>query len=112
MGTTAATPASDHLFKVINERKAQYLTEEKAHTLHQTVPQLLSMSARARRYIHIEVVFITTHVKKPDEYYWVKIKSVLKYIKGTRNLNINFIIDDMSMVKLWVFTSYTIQEDC
>ena len=112
LGATVATPAANHLFKVYNESKKQYLTEEKAHIFHQTVPKLLSMSARARQYIHIEVVFITTHVKKPDKYYWVKIKSVLKYIKGTRNLNLNFIIDDMSMVKLWVFTSYTIQEDC
>ena len=61
---TVATPSADHLFKVRNERKTYYLTEEQAQTFHHTVSQLLLVSVMSFQYIQIEVVFITTHVKK------------------------------------------------
>ena len=66
-GETVATPSADHLFKVRNERKTYYLTEEQAQTFHHTVSQLLLVSVMSFQYIQIEVVFITTHVKKPYE---------------------------------------------
>ena len=70
------------------------------------------MSARARQYIHMVVEFFTAHTNKPDYQIWVKIKRVLKYLKGMRKLKLALIICYFSVVKWWVDTSYAVQEYC
>ena len=56
--------------------------------------------------------FITTSVKKPDGYEWVKLKNVLKYIKLMRKMKLTLSVGDMSVVKLSVDTSYTVHINC
>ena len=46
LGTTAATPAAEHLFMVWDEGKTQHLSKDQEQTFHHTVLQLLSMSSR------------------------------------------------------------------
>ena len=81
LGVTAATPDAEHLFKVRDERKKQYLLEDQAQTLHHTASKLLFVSSRAHQYIQTAVAFLTTRVKKPDEDDWGKLKRVLEYLK-------------------------------
>ncbi len=45
----AATPAADHLFTIMDKKKARPLEEERALAFHHTVAQLLFMSMRARQ---------------------------------------------------------------
>ena len=47
LGATAITKVAEPLFKVRDDRKTQYLTEEQAQTFHHTVAQLLFMISRA-----------------------------------------------------------------
>ena len=84
MGTTAATLEAEHIFKVRNENKTQYLPEEQTQTFHHTVAQLLLISDRYRQYIQMVVEFLTACLKKPDKDDRVKLKSMLKYLKGKR----------------------------
>ena len=70
------------------------------------------MRSRSRQEIQMSVAFLTTHVKKPDDYDWVKLKRVLKYIKVLRELKLTFRCGDMSVVKLWVDTPYAGHEYC
>ena len=44
LGTTAATPKTDHLFTVRDEGKKRYLLEDYSQIFHHTVSQLLFMS--------------------------------------------------------------------
>ena len=66
IGSPAADPAADHLFKVHEEGHNEYLLEEKAQEFHTIVAQLLILCNRDRRDIQVAVVFLTTRVKKPD----------------------------------------------
>ena len=70
------------------------------------------MSSWARRYIQTTLTFLTTLVKKSDKNDWVKLKRVLKYLKGERKLNLSLIIGDTSVVKLWVDGFYAVYKDC
>ncbi len=44
-------------------------------------------------------------VKKPDMDDWGKLKRVLTYLKGTKNINLTLTVDDMLMIKLLVNAS-------
>ena len=104
LDAAADTPEVDHLFKVWNDRKIQYLPDYQERNFHHTVAQLVFMSALSCQYTHTMVAFLNTRVKKPDEEYWVKLKAMLKYLKGTQNLKLTLSVDDMSVVKWWADT--------
>ncbi len=53
----ASSPATDHLFLVIDPTEARPLEEERALAFHHTVAQLLFMCTRARRDIQTAVAF-------------------------------------------------------
>ena len=110
--STSATPATDHLFQIREETEAKYLPEEQAVVFHHTVAHLLFMSARARRDTQTAVAFLTTRVKKPDEDDWGKLKRLLSYLKGIRNLKLTLSVDSMSIIKWWVDASYNTHDDC
>lgn len=66
----ALTPAGEHLFQVQNEKERERLPKEQAQAFHQTVAQLLFLTARPRRDIRTAVAFLTTQVKDPDMDNW------------------------------------------
>ena len=74
----AATPAAENIFKVCYERKTKYLPEDQAQTFHNTVAQLLFMSAREHWGIYTLVELLTKRVKKSYEDDWGKLKHVLE----------------------------------
>jgi hypothetical protein len=47
----AATPATDHLFKIRDKKEARILNNKQASAFHHTMAQLLFMAPRARREI-------------------------------------------------------------
>jgi hypothetical protein len=107
----AATPAGNHLFKVIDE--GQKLNDEQADNFHNTVYQLLFATNRARCDIQTAVSFLTTRVQAPDEDNWGKLKRVLKYLKGTRYLKLTLNADQLKFAVYWyVDRSHQIHEDC
>ena len=56
----------------------------------------------------MRVQLFTTHANKPDEDDRVKLKCVLKYLKAKMKLKLTLSVGDMSMVKLWIYASYTV----
>ena len=96
---TIATPAGEHLFLVRNEQGTKLLPEEHAINFHHNVAKLLFISTRARRDIQTAVAFLSTRVKKPDEDDWEKLKRVIKYLNGTKNLKLTLSAVDLSIVK-------------
>ena len=106
----AATPEVDHLITVRDEGKTHYLPEEQAHTFHHTVAKIMFMSDRARRDIPTTVELLTTQGKKPGEEKLVKLKRVLIYFKGMRELKLTVCVHDMTVAKRWVDTFYAAHE--
>ena len=60
LGDIATSSAADHLFKVRPDGEARLLPEDQAVSFHHFVAQLLFMSSRERRDIHVSVAFLTT----------------------------------------------------
>ena len=67
---SAATPASEHLFKVRDEEDRKIIDEERAQDFHYAVAQLLSVTLRCRRDLQMAVAFLSTRVKDPGEDDW------------------------------------------
>ena len=112
LGASAATPAADHLFKIRDPEEARLLDEPRKEAFHHSTYQLLFLSSRARRDIQTPVSFLTTRVKAPDEDDWLKLRRVLKYLKGTRHMKLNLTVDDLSVIKWWVDASDRTHWDC
>ena len=108
----ASTPATENLYKIRDRDIAQPLTNEMAAAFHHTVAQLLFMSSRARKDIQTAVAFLTTRVKGPYEDDWGKVKRVLKYLNGTRNLDLTLSANDLGAITWYVDASYTIHNNC
>jgi hypothetical protein len=107
---TAITPATINLFDVRpNERKV--LGEEQARACHHSVAQLLFATARARKDIQHTVAFLTTRVKSSDEDDWMKLKRLLKYIRGTIYMPLILKADSLNIVKWWADASYATRGD-
>ena len=108
----SATPAADHLLSVRDADKAKYLPEEKAIAFHHTTAQLMFLSSRARRDIQTAVSFLTTRVKKPEEYDWGKLKIALKYLNDMRRLKLTLTIESMGVIKWFIDGSHNTHWDC
>jgi hypothetical protein len=59
-----------------------------ADTFHHTVYQLLLAANHVHQDIQAAVSFLTTRVQSPNENDWKKLKRILKYLNGTRNLKL------------------------
>jgi hypothetical protein len=64
-----------------------------ADAFHHTVYQLLFTANHAHQDIQTAVSFLTTRVQSPDKDDWGKLKRILKYYNGTRNLKLTLCTD-------------------
>ena len=69
------------------------------------------MSQRDRIYIQTYVLFLTARVKKPNEYNWVNLKRLFKYLKGTRHTKLTITVYSIYMVRWWVDAFYNTRKD-
>ena len=67
---------------------------------------------RARRDINTAVAFLSTRVKTQDEDEWGKLKRVIKYLNGAKNLKLMLSADNLSIIKWFVDALYAIHNDC
>ena len=56
------------------------------------------MSSRACQYIHTAVALLATSVKKTDDDKMGKLRQVLKYMKGTKELKVILKVGDVSVL--------------
>ena len=82
IGSSATFSDGGNLFKIREKPGELYLPEEQAVALYHNMAQLLDIAPRWRIDIHTAVTFLTTRVKKPDEYHWMKLKRFWKYLMG------------------------------
>jgi hypothetical protein len=84
-----------------------------AGTFHHTVYQLLFAANCVHWDIQMAVSFLTTRVQSLDEDDWEKLKRILKYLNGTRNLKLTLHTDQTKYAVHWyVSRSHQIHEDC
>ena len=68
--------------------------------------------AKLRHDIQTPVAFPTTQVKEPDEDDRRKLKRVLKYLSGTKNLCLNLKAENIGIIEWYVDAAYAIHDDC
>ena len=104
----SVSPSVEHLFKVRDDKDTKYLPEEQAQSFHHTTAQLLFICSRSRRNIETTVAFLTTRVRQTDEDDWGKLKMVLVYLNSTRHMKLNLAVDNMYLIRWWVYASYNV----
>jgi hypothetical protein len=105
----AATPAAAYLYEVNQE--ASKLEKEQADRFHTMTAKLLFLSKRARPDLQQAVGFLTTRVKGPDVDDWKKLKRVMQYLRGTKNMKLTLEADNTHVVKWWVDAAFAVHHD-
>jgi hypothetical protein len=106
---TAATPAAHHLFDVSSS--ADKLPEEAMEKFHRTTAKLLYLCKRARPDLQTGVAFLCTRVKQPDTDDWKKLARVVRYLRGTKELNLTLEADGSGAIKWWIDASFAVHQD-
>ena len=107
----AASPSTENLFKVRDEKDTKYLLEEQAQSFHHTTSKLLFMCSWARSNIQTAVAFLTMIGKQYNEDGWGKLKGLLKYLNGTKHMKLKLTVENMSLIRWWVDDSYNVHWD-
>ncbi len=106
----SATPVANYLFKVRNDGKN--LDKEQADAFHCTVYQLLFAENCARWDIQTAAFFLTMRVQELGKDSWGKLKRILKYLNGTRNLKLTLSLDQLKfIIHLYVDASHQVHKD-
>jgi hypothetical protein len=100
----AKTPASAHLFGV--NKDCIKISESHRRLLHGIVAKLIFVTKRARPDTAVPISFLTTRVTKPDRDNWKKLKRMLEYLSGTKDMPLTISTNQMNLIKTWVDTSY------
>jgi hypothetical protein len=106
---TAATPAAHHLFDVSSS--ADKLPAEAMEKFHRTTAKLLYLCKRARPDLQTGVAFLCTRVKQPDTDDWKKLARVVRYLRGTKELNLTLEADGSGAIKWWIDASFAVHQD-
>jgi hypothetical protein len=109
MDGVSPTPAANHLFEV--NKDPVPLDKELAEFFHHVVAQLLFLCKRARPDIQTAISFLCTRVKQPDADDYKKLSRVIRYLRGTLNLNLTLEANDAKIMKWWVDASYGVHHD-
>jgi hypothetical protein len=109
---TASRLAAERLFTVGPEGESVLLEENLAIAFHHCVAQLLVASARARKYIQPAVAFLAIRVRELDKYEWLKLKRLLRYIRGTIHMLIILKAESLNVIKWWVDASFATHNNC
>jgi hypothetical protein len=106
---TIGTPAAQNLFSVRPE--AEKLASDKSDLFHSIVAKLLYVAKRARPDILTSVCFLATRVKDSTVDDWKKLKRVLTYLNGTKELGLRLSASDMTLVAAFADASYAVHGD-
>jgi hypothetical protein len=108
----ASSPATERLFTIRPDGESVLLEEKRDIAFHQCVAQLLFASARARKDIQPAVAFLTTRVREPDEDDWLKLKRLMRYIRGTIHMPLILRAESLNVIKWWVDASFATHDNC
>jgi hypothetical protein len=102
----SATPAASYLYDISNNSESLDATSaEKFHTL---TAKLLFLSKRTRPHLQQAVGFLTTRVKNPNVDDWKKLKRVIRYLRGTKEMLLTLEADNTHVIKWWVDAAFAV----
>ena len=105
---TAATPATEDLFKTDD---SENLDKQQAEIFHTTVAKGLFVSKRSRLDIQPTIAFQCTRVKEPNKTDWKKLTRLMKYLNGTQDLVLTIQADNLQVIKWYVDAAFAVHPD-
>ena len=101
---TKKIASPSHLFVV--KEDCTKLVKEKSEQFHSVVVKMLFATKRDRPDTGTAVSFMTTRVRETDEDYWSKLKHLIKYVRGTKEMTLILGANGKVMLKWYVDVSY------
>ena len=109
---TAPTPAANHLFQIDEpEHDIKFLSATNKQLFHHITAQLLYLSKRTRPDIQTAIAFLSTRVSKPDIHDWKKLGRVIRYLRGSINLELTLQAENLNLVKWWADGAFAVHRD-
>jgi hypothetical protein len=105
----SVTPAAAHLFDI--NPSAEPLNKDDAEMFHTMVAKLLYLCKRSRPDIHTAVAFLSTRVSKPDVDDYKKLRRVIRYLRGSRELPLTLEVNDPGIILWWVDAAFAVHPD-
>ena len=106
---TAPTPARKDLFEI--DEKSERLSDSDAENFNSVVALLLFIAIRARVDILLAISFLCTRVSKSTKQDKAKLKRVLEYLNGTRDLPYILGADSLEAFFSWIDAAFAVHED-
>jgi hypothetical protein len=106
MDGTATTPAAEHLFKV--DDSASVLKPKDSDLFHSVTAKLLFLCKRARPDIQTPISFLCTRVMNPNVGDYKKLRRVVGYLRGTKDMRLTLEADNLQVVKWWIDASFAV----
>jgi hypothetical protein len=106
---TSNVPAASYLFDI--DEKSNKLSNQMKKNFHRCVAKLLFLTKRTRPDIMLAVSFLTTRVQEPDEDDLKKLKKVLMYLNGTKDLGIKLSPHGALIPKAFVDSSHAVHSN-
>jgi len=102
VASSAATPANKALM-VINNNSTK-LNDDKRELFHHIVQKMLHILCKRTRLVDLQVAigFLCTRVRSPSLQDWLKLRRVLQYVHGTKDLKRVVSIDNFGRIDIFV----------
>ena len=107
---TASSPASPHLFNL--SEKSSPLPEKDRQHFHTVVAKLLYLAKRVRSDLLPAVSFLSTRVTSATAEDSSKLRRVLQYLNGSKNIGLVLSFDPKMVLVSYVDVSYGVHADC
>jgi len=102
--SSAATPANKTLMQINDQ--SELLCDEKRETFHHIVQKLLHVCKRTRLDLQVVIGFLCTRVRHPTHQDWLKLRRVLQYVNGTKDLKRLISINDFGRIDIFIDASH------
>ena len=107
--TNSPSPCSGTLLKIDPDSPA--LGRKRAQTFHSVVAKLIYVGTRTRTDILLALGFLCGRVSTPTEQDEKKLKRLLEYLRGTKEMPLRLGADSLNHFMTWVDASFAIHDD-
>ena len=105
----APSPCASGLLTI--DKGSPILGKKRAETFHSIVAKLIYVGTRARTDILLSLAFLCGRVREPTEQDEKKLRRLLEYLRGTKDLALRLGADSLNKFMTWVDASFAIHPD-
>lgn len=105
----APTPCANSLLTI--NPKSPLLNKKRSEMFHSVVAKLIYVGTRARTDILLTLAFLCRRVTKPTKQDERKLRRLLEYLRGTKNMSLRLGADSLNKFMTWVDASFAIHSD-